>query len=351
MRFEELACTMSKRAAVGDSPPRFRCAALILLAAIGCSGTCGRKSSRHSQASMPNENLPRDLKPLPEPPDLRIARQSLPGADALSVVTARPRGEVRGEVRPTITFSRPVKSLESLERSTKDAKPLVEIEPRIEGEWKWLGSASIELVPKGPVPYSTRFRVRVLKGLRSLDGNELKQDYTFEFNTPRLELQDVSPVRGYRWVQPQQTFKLLFNQPITDPVRARHGQAVSAERFGEADDRPDAPRRARTADDGPGGVARLEGLWTAGDQRRANVPFWNAVSLRSPGRRFEQPDRCRKLAGEAEDLAAGRSGLGTRAGVVRAGVPSVRRVAPRDPPGGVSAGNRVHRHHRRRRRR
>ena len=209
---------MSKRVVVGDSSGRFGFAALILLAAIGCGGACGRKSSRHSQASMPNENLPRDLKPLPEPPDLRIARQPLPGAEALSVVTARPRGDVRGEVRPTITFSRPVKSLESLERPAKDAreKPLAEIEPRIEGEWKWLGSASIELVPKGPVPYSTRFRVRVLKGLRSLDGYELKQDYTFEFNTPRLDLQDVSPVRGYRWVKPQQTFKLLFNQPVKE---------------------------------------------------------------------------------------------------------------------------------------
>ncbi|HKD43641.1 MAG TPA: MG2 domain-containing protein [Myxococcaceae bacterium] len=192
--------------------------AFVLAIALGCGGPCGRKASTRGHSAMPNENLPRELKPLPDPPELRIARQTLPGADALSVVTVRPRGEVRGEVRPTITFSRPVKSLESLERSANDSKGdrPAEIEPNLEGDWKWLGSASVELVPRGPVPYSTRFRVKVLKGLKALDGSELKEDYAFEFTTPRLELQDVSPVRGYRWIKPQQTFKLLFNQPVKE---------------------------------------------------------------------------------------------------------------------------------------
>ena len=180
---------------------------------------------------MPNENLPRELKPLPEPPQLKhVDQEESTPADGLVVVTARPRGDVRGEVRPTITFSRPVKSLETIDAAKESAQRPAEIEPPIEGEWKWLGSASVELVPKNPVPYSTRFRVRVLKGLKALDGSELKQDYTFEFSTPRLELQDVSPQRGYRWITPKQTFRLLFNQPVKESELAN---AASFEVEGE----------------------------------------------------------------------------------------------------------------------
>src|SRR5262249_12454438 len=130
-----------------------------------------------------------------------------------------------------ITFSRPVKSLEAIDAAGKEpSQRPAEIEPPIEGEWKWLGSASVELVPKNPVPYSTRFRVRVLKGLKALDGSELKQDYTFEFSTPRPELQDVSPQRGYRWITPKQTFSLLFNQPVKESELA---SAASFEVEGE----------------------------------------------------------------------------------------------------------------------
>ena len=171
---------------------------------------------------MPNENLPRELKPLPEPPQLKhVDQEESTPADGLVVVTARPRGDVRGEVRPTITFSRPVKRLETIDVAKESAQRPAEIEPPIEGEWKWLGSASVELVPKNPVPYSTRFRVRVLRGLKALDGSELKQDYTFEFSTPRLELQDVSPQRGDRWITPKQTFRLLFNQPVKESELAK----------------------------------------------------------------------------------------------------------------------------------
>jgi uncharacterized protein YfaS (alpha-2-macroglobulin family) len=253
---------------VGKLHRRVGSVALVLATAIACSGTCGRKASRRFHPSMPNENLPRELKPLPEPPDLRIARQTLPGAEALAVVTARPRGDARGEVRPTITFSRPVKSLESMERPPKDSKERrpAEIEPALEGEWKWLGSASVEFVPKAPVPYSTRFRVRVPKGLKALDGSELKEEYAFEFSTPRPELQDVSPARGYRWIKPQQTFRLLFNQPIKDSdLAAAASFQVDGERI---------PWRARV-------LSRT----SISEERRKSDE-----QARKEGRRFERPE-------------------------------------------------------------
>ena len=197
---------------------KFVSASLVLMALAACSGNCGRsKSAWRAPMSMPNEDLPRELKPLPEPPQLNIPRERLASGAGLVVVTARPKGEVHGEVRPTVTFSKPVKSLESIESSSGAGGGLsARIEPAIEGEWKWLGSASVEFIPRGRVPYSTRYRVTIAKGLRAIDGNQLKQDYAFEFSTPNVELQDVSPLRGYRWIKPDQTIRLLLNQPVKD---------------------------------------------------------------------------------------------------------------------------------------
>ncbi len=200
---------------------RVRFAALTLVALAG--GCRGCKEDREKvdavAVGLPNEDLPRKLEPLPEPPKLQIDPEALPGAgEDLAVVAARPQGPVQGEVRPTVTFSKPVKSLEMVEaqRAADQEKPFAKIEPPLEGEWRWLGSASAEFVPKGLVPYSTAFQVTVLSGLRAIDGSELKQPYTFAFETPRLTLQDVSPAREFRWMKPDDEVKLLFNQPVKE---------------------------------------------------------------------------------------------------------------------------------------
>lgn len=180
--------------------------------------TCGDKGKTPTDVlTAPDTQRPLDLKPLPQAPSMDVSGALLPGSGKdLAVVAARPQGEQYGEVRPTVTFSLPVKSLEMVEaqRAGDAAKPFAKIEPALEGEWRWLGSASAEFVPKGLVPYSTEFTVTVFKGLKALDGGELKEDYVFSFSTPKLELQDVAPAREHRWLTPDSTFALLFNQPV-----------------------------------------------------------------------------------------------------------------------------------------
>ena len=195
----------------------FRRLPLLSLAFIvGC--TCGDKGKTPTDPMNPlNADGSRKLDPLPKAPSLDVPQDALPGAgEDLAVVAARPQGEQQGEVRPTVTFSRPVQGLEQVEdtRAKDTAKPFAKIDPPLEGEWRWLGSASAEFVPKGLVPYSTPFTVTIFKGLAALDGAKLAEDYTFTFNTPRLELQDVSPARGSRWIKPDSTVTLLFNQPV-----------------------------------------------------------------------------------------------------------------------------------------
>lgn len=193
-----------------------RLLSLSLVFVVGC--TCGDKGKTPTDPMTGvGPDGTRQLSPLPTPPSLDVSPEALPGAGQdLAVVSARPQGEQFGEVRPTVTFSRPVQGLEQVEdtRAKDAAKPFAKIAPALDGEWRWLGSATAEFVPKGLVPYSTTFTVTVMKGLAALDGAELKEDYLFTFTTPRLELQDVKPARGDRWLTPDSMVTLLFNQPV-----------------------------------------------------------------------------------------------------------------------------------------
>ena len=192
-------------------------AALAALTLVACGKGCG--------SSSPKARGPIDLAPLPETPQMRIAPEALAGAGgALSVVAARPQGPMEGEVRPTLTFSKPVVALGSVEHEKGLPTPIV-IEPRLEGEWRWLGSATTEFVPKGLVPYSTAFKVTVPKGLRAVDGSTLAEEYSFAFETPRPHVQHVLPPafepgsRGgalWPWLTPKHTMSITFDQPVKD---------------------------------------------------------------------------------------------------------------------------------------
>lgn len=193
--------------------------AVFFAAALLSACTCGDKTTPTDKVDGTKDAPPLSLQPLPKPPSLDVSPESMPGAgQELAVAAKRPTGDVPGEVRPTVTFTRPVKSLEQVEaqRAADAAKPFAKIEPALKGEWRWLGSASAEFVPEGLVPMSTTFTVTVFKGLKALDGSELKEDVQWAFNTPALELQQVAPEREFRWMKADDTVNLLFNQPVKD---------------------------------------------------------------------------------------------------------------------------------------
>ena len=99
-------------------------------------------------------------------------------------MAARPHEVVGADARPTITFSRPVVALMSVEEQ-KALAPPASMSPAVEGEWRWIGSASVEFVPKAPLPFATRFTVTVPAGLKGVDGSTLAQTPTAGPSTPR----------------------------------------------------------------------------------------------------------------------------------------------------------------------
>jgi uncharacterized protein YfaS (alpha-2-macroglobulin family) len=189
---------------------RSRFVALAIAAAVGTG--CTSKKDQPESGRLP----PVGVAPLPEAPPMQVAPEALPGADgSLAVVQALPTGAAQGLIRPTITFSKPVVALGTVEAEKTRGAPAT-IVPAIPGEWKWLGSASVEFTPTGLWPYSTRFTVTVAAGLTAVDGSALKEAYAYIFETPRPVVQQIEPGGGWRWLTPAQNFVLTLNQPVVD---------------------------------------------------------------------------------------------------------------------------------------
>jgi uncharacterized protein YfaS (alpha-2-macroglobulin family) len=178
---------------------------LVALAVVAC----GRSGSKHTASGI-------EVGPLPAPPTFSTSPVAPDPGGELAVVASRPQGVVRGEVRPTVTFSKPMVALGSVEEGRALAAQLV-IAPPLAGEWRWLGSATVEFVPARRVPLATRYTVTVPQGLRAGDGTSLAAPHTFGFETPRPEIQGLSPSgRAAAWLTPRQTWSITFNQAVKD---------------------------------------------------------------------------------------------------------------------------------------
>ncbi|HET6981381.1 MAG TPA: Ig-like domain-containing protein, partial [Myxococcaceae bacterium] len=158
------------------------------------------------------------LQPLPAPPALTIAADALPST-GLTVVASRPHEVVGADARPTITFSRPVVALMSVEEQ-KGLAPPASLSPAVEGEWRWIGSASVEFVPKTPLPFATRFTVTVPAGLKGVDGSTLREAFSWSFDTPGPKLESANPGGGWQWLKPAQDIVLVFNQAVVEPEKS-----------------------------------------------------------------------------------------------------------------------------------
>lgn len=200
-------------------------ALVCLVVATACSrgdkdAKGGTPETGTSPSSSP-KNAGLAVEPLPEPPALQIDPAEAAAQGPLSVVAARPQGKAHGNIRPTITFTQPMIALGTVAQERGLAAP-AKIEPPLQGEWRWVGSASVEFVPASGVRLATKYTVTVPAGLKAMDGSTLAAPYTFEFETTSPALQTVTPEPGFHWVQPEQVFTLVFNQKVKDlPQHAR----------------------------------------------------------------------------------------------------------------------------------
>lgn len=128
-----------------------------------------------------------DPAPIPEPPG------------PVEIVDRGPVGPLPGENgRPVIyaVLSHPAVPLAALGEPLAEYA-FMEIDPPVEGVYRWYGSRVIGFEPGEPLEPEQRYGVILKKGLSSLGGAQLKEDHLFSFETETLEITAFYP--GTPW--------------------------------------------------------------------------------------------------------------------------------------------------------
>jgi uncharacterized protein YfaS (alpha-2-macroglobulin family) len=99
-------------------------------------------------------------------------------------VTGTPSGEITGQMRVVLSFSRPMIGPDLIAKPT--ASPPLALTPQIAGQATWVDDRTLTFVPTTSLPVSTRFVATVPEGTKALDGNVLGKSHRFEFFTDRL---------------------------------------------------------------------------------------------------------------------------------------------------------------------
>lgn len=127
----------------------------------------------------------------------------------LSVRMTQPREqEIRSNV-VTLSFSKPM--VEAALGEQRVEQPIFAIEPKIEGEFSWVGTRMAVFHPNAPFKPATRYKVSVDSGVKSLDGTQLKKQARFKFHTPFLKVWATSDSDK---LKPESTITLKFNLPV-----------------------------------------------------------------------------------------------------------------------------------------
>jgi uncharacterized protein YfaS (alpha-2-macroglobulin family) len=141
-------------------------------------------------------NLPLDVLPPPRPgetieetfPPLETGpTPEVVEAGPLKVLRYAPEGEIPIAPFLSVTFNQPMVPLRTLGDLAQADVP-VQIEPSLEGTWRWLGTKTLtfqydsKLIDR--LPKATEYRVTVPAGTKSVTGGELAETVTWTFATP-----------------------------------------------------------------------------------------------------------------------------------------------------------------------
>ena len=114
----------------------------------------------------------------------------------LQVVRYQPEGEVTIAPFVTITFDQPMVPLATLGQLDAADVPAT-ISPAIDGRWQWIGTRTLRFDANSDtvdrLPMATEYRVEVPAGTRSAAGTELAEAVSFEFATPPVTVDSLTP--------------------------------------------------------------------------------------------------------------------------------------------------------------
>ncbi len=103
-------------------------------------------------------------------------------AGFLKIVSFSPQGQLKSIVNPeiTIVFSEDMKILGEMRKM----ETFVKISPSVSGKFFWRGNSTLVFRASRGFRYSTLYKVKIKKEIKSVNGNNLDKDYVFSFATP-----------------------------------------------------------------------------------------------------------------------------------------------------------------------
>lgn len=141
---------------------------------------------------------------------------------AFAVVYAGPRGAAPLASAINLLFNR---SLRSAESAVATPPPPILLEPRVEGQWSFVGARALTFVPRaGRLPAATAFRVQVPAETHALDGQALGTAYELSFETAAPAVLGATPESGATGQEPDVPIVLTFNQRVSASELLRVGR-------------------------------------------------------------------------------------------------------------------------------
>lgn len=111
-----------------------------------------------------------------------------------------------------VVFDRPMVPLGTFSR--EQAPSFLRFTPSVPGKSRWLNPRTVEFSPEKRFPFSTRITVTIPEGTSSYDGYTMTEDFSWSFETVRPRLIDHFPDDGQKWLPPEPSILLVFNQPV-----------------------------------------------------------------------------------------------------------------------------------------
>jgi uncharacterized protein YfaS (alpha-2-macroglobulin family) len=154
-------------------------------------------------------------------------------AEELRILRITPEGvDVPVGRQIVIQFNRSVVPIGKMERLSSEIP--VEIEPKIECQWRWLNSSALScnLGEKNQLNAATTYKILVNSGIKAEDGQTTKEVFKHQFTTERP---DVRYAWFRKWISPSApVIRLTFNQPVTKKS-VESSMFIKAAEVGSAD--------------------------------------------------------------------------------------------------------------------
>jgi len=133
--------------------------------------------------------------------------------EVTQVMPAPDSGELDPGTVVTVVFNRPVVPLAAISQQGELPQPLTFVPP-VQGHGEWLNTAIYLFTPDDGLLPGTHYKARVAAGLTDTTGGVLEEDYTWEFETIRPAILQVSPPEDFAHVGPTDVISVTFNQPV-----------------------------------------------------------------------------------------------------------------------------------------